>query len=327
MKPVVVTGATGFVGRHLVAALAAERRPVRTLVRRPPGAAVTGDVRVVSEGASVDELARALEGAAAVIHLAARVHVMREVDQDPLGAFRRVNVDLTRALAEAAIRSGVEAFVFASSVKVMGEASNGRFTEADDPRPVDPYGLSKLEAERALAGIASASSLKVTSLRFPLVYGPGVRANMLALLRAVDLGLPLPLGGIENRRSLLYTGNLAAAVSSVLARPAEGARAFFVSDDEDLSTPEIVRRLGRALDKPARLLPFPSRLLGAAARVGDRLPSWTRFPLRTAVVDRLAGSLAVDCGALRRETGYRPPFSVDEGLRQMALGYRQQAGF
>lgn len=326
-QPVVVTGSTGFVGKHLCATLAAAGIPVRALVRR--GAASSSAVHGIEHVTVRDEawespedLARILDGAEAVIHLAARVHVMDERDADPLSAFRRTNVALTRRLAEAASLARVPTFVFASSVKVMGEGAGNRFTESTEPRPSDPYGISKLEAEAALGEVAASSQLRVASLRFPLVYGAGVRANMLALIRAVDRGLPLPLGGIDNRRSLLFTGNLIEAVRAVLAKPPPRAQAYFVSDDEDVSTSELIHRIAKALGKPARLLPFPSTLLRGAARIGDRLPSWTRFPLRSAVIDRLTGSLSVDCGLLRRESGYVPRYSLDEGLRETVRWYQ-----
>lgn len=325
--PVVVTGASGFVGGHLCRTLAASGSVVRAVFRRPPeGELPSGVTAFVANPADPKELGRIVAGAGAVVHLAARVHIMRDHEVDPLSAFRGANVELTRKWAEAAARAGVQTFVFASSVKVMGEASGVPFKETDIPRPTDPYGISKLEAEQALREISRRTGLKTASLRLPLVYGAGVRANLRSMMRAIYRGVPLPLGGIQNRRSLLFTGNFCEAVAAVLGKPPSGAREYFVADNEDVSTPELVTRLAGAMERPVRLLPFPEQLMRMGAAVGDRLPLWTRFPLRTTALARLTGSLAVDCSLLRRESGYCPRFSVTEGLRATADWFRTTGG-
>ena len=321
---VLVTGASGFVGRWLSAWLAGRGTPVRGLVR--PGAAPLAEGVERAEAAGLDDraaVARALEGVDSVVHLAARVHVMRETAADPAAEFRRVNVEGTHALLEESAAAGVRAFAFASSVKAMGERSGDRpWTEADEPEPVDPYGVSKLEAERLVADYAD--RLHTTSLRLPLVYGPGMKGNMISLFRLVDRGLPLPLGGVRNRRSLAYVGNVAAAFEAALRAPAARGKVFFVSDGEDLSTPGLVRAIAAALGRPARLLPVPEWAFRAGGRVGD-LAGPLGFPLTTAAVGRLLGSLAVDISALRRACAFTPPFTVAQGLAETARWYRGAA--
>jgi nucleoside-diphosphate-sugar epimerase len=323
---VLVTGATGFVGAPVCRALREAGWTVRGLVR-PGSAAPPEGVEPAPAADLLDALAveRAVQGVDAVVHLAARVHVMRDAAADPLAEFRRVNVEGTRALAEAAGRAGATRFVFASSVKAMGESAPRPWTEADPPAPVDPYGVSKLEAERALFAAAAAHGMRAAALRLPLVYGPGVRANFLRLMQLADRGVPLPLGGVRNVRSLAYVENVAAAVLSVLGSD-DASGAFFVSDQDDVSTPELIRRIARALGRPARLLPVPPALFRAAGRVGDVAARIVPFPLTTAAVDRLLGSLAVDSSRLTRLAGYRPPFTLAEGIGRTAAWYRASRG-
>lgn len=321
-----VTGATGFVGAPVCRALLNAGWSVRGLVR-PGSAALPDGVEPAPAADLLDTLAveRAVAEVDAVVHLAARVHVMRDAAADPLAEFRRVNVDGTRALAQAAARAGATRFVLASSVKAMGESAPRPWTEGETPAPVDPYGVSKLEAERALAEVAARHGMRAAALRLPLVYGPGVRANFLRLMQLVDRGVPLPLGGVRNLRSMAYVENVAAAVVAVL--DADGASgAFFVSDQDDVSTPALIRQVARALGRPARLVPVPPVLFRAAGRAGDVVARVAPFPLTTAAVDRLLGSLAVDSSRLTREAGYRPPFTLAEGLDRTAAWYRASRG-
>jgi UDP-glucose 4-epimerase len=244
-----------------------------------------------------------LAGVDVIVHLAARVHVMREVAANPLEEFRRVNVAGTLNLARQAAAGGVKRFVYLSSVKVHGES--GTCTEMDSPAPADAYGLSKLEAERGLLGIAADTAMEVVTIRAPLVYGPSVRANFAALMRAVGLGVPLPFGAVDNRRSLVGLDNLVDFILTCTEHPAAANEVFLVCDGEDLSTADLVRRLARAMDRPARLIPVPpSLLLGAAAMIGRR-----------DVARRLLGSLCVDITKARQLLDWTPPVSVNEGLR------------
>jgi len=311
---VLVTGAAGFVGRALCPALAAAGHEVIAGVREgtaPPGAHAH---RTLGDLAGERPLDAAVAGIDAVVHLAARAHVMRETAADPLVLYRRANVDGTRRLAEAAARAGVSRFVLMSSIKVNGERTAIRpFTEDDPPAPADAYGISKREAEETLAAVASKTGLSAIALRVPLVYGPGVRANFLELLRLCDSAWPLPFGGIAgNRRSLIHLANLTDAIAVALVHPsADGV--YLVSDGEDLSTAALIRRLRAALGRPARLVPVPARLLDTLFRLLGK----------GALADRLCGSLAVDTGRIARDLGWRPPCTVDEGLAATVAWYRQ----
>lgn len=316
--PVVVTGATGFVGRALVAGLLREGVPVRAALRAdgPPARALPPEVErhVVGDLAADADWGGVLAGADGVIHLAARVHVMHDTAADPLAAFRAANVDGSERLARAAARAGVRRLVFASSIKVLGESTpRGRpFDEDAPPRPVDPYGVSKLEAELRLRAVAGTTALEVAILRPVLMYGPGVKGNLQRLAGWIRRGVPLPFASVDNRRSLLGVENFADALIRALSHPAAAGATFLVADGEDLSTPELVRRLAHAIGRPARLVPVPPavlRALGAALGRRDE-------------VARLLGSLQVDASRLRRELGWRPPVPLDAGLARMAAADR-----
>jgi nucleoside-diphosphate-sugar epimerase len=310
---VLVTGAGGFVGGALCAALAASSRRVRRAVRaNPPGA--SGAVAVGELGPATDWRS-ALEGVQCVVHLAARTHVLRETVADPLAEYRRVNVDATLRLAEQAREAGARRLVFMSSIKVNGEATRRPYTESDAPRPGDAYGVSKWEAEQALARAALASGLEIVVLRPPLLYGPQVRGNFLRLIELVARGTPLPLASIANRRSLLYVGNLADAVIAALDAPQAAGKTYLVSDGEDVSTPELVRALALALGVRPRLLPCPASVLHLASTLIGR-----RAEMR-----RLTGSLPVDSSAIRRELGWRPRYTLVRGLAETARWYHARA--
>jgi len=316
---VLVTGATGFLGGYVCRTLAEQGWRVRGLTR---GGALPPGVEAAPADGLEDEagLARAVAGADAVVHLAARVHVMRDAASDPLAEFRRVNVEGTRRLARAAGEAGVRRLVLASSVKAVGERTDAAWTDDVAPAPADPYGVSKLEAEEA---VLSGEGPDATVLRLPLCYGAGVRANLLRLFHLVARGRPIPLGGVRNRRSLAYGGNVGAAVATVLRTPGAAGERFFVSDGPAVSTPELVRAIGRALGREPRLVPLPQGLLRAAGRGGDLLARAIPFPLTTAAVDRLLGSLEVDSSRLARVTGQPPPFSLEQGLADTARWYRE----
>ncbi len=312
---VLLTGATGFVGRHTVPLLAAHGHRVRAALRTasegPWEPAVVGDI-----GPDTDWTA-ALADVDAVIHMAARVHVMRDTAADPLAEFRRVNTAGTIRLAEQAAAAGVKRFVFLSSIKAMVDESRPTpLDSATTPDPHSPYGVSKLEAERALAEIAARTGMEVAVIRPPLVYGPGAAGNMRALVKLVATGLPLPLGGIRNRRSLIYVGNLADAVVTVLEHPDAAGQTFLVQDGEPLSTADLVRAIAAALDRPARLIPVPQGLMAlGAALTGTR-----------AVFDRLAGTLTVDDSPIRDRLGWCPPHDLATGLRATAEWFKASRG-
>lgn len=261
---ILVTGSTGLIGNALVPLLLEAGCQVRATARSNASAAWVRHpaCTFAQHDMLSDDPARLVAGIDAIVHLAARVHVMRDRATDPLQENRRLNRDATLALARAAAAGSVRQFVFTSTVKVNGESTALQpFTEADKPDPHDAYAISKWEAETQLAELASNSTMGVTIFRTPLVYGPGVKGNFASLMRAVARGLPLPLGLIQNQRSLLYAGNLADAIVAALGQPATGTRTFLVSDGHDLSTPALVHAMAAAMGRPARLLPVPPALL------------------------------------------------------------------
>lgn len=304
---ILVTGASGFVGAPMCRRLLADGHHVVAAVRRDD-AFLPLDVearRVDPLGPDTDWRA-ALKGCDAVLHLAARAHVMRDRAADPLALFRAVNRDGAVRLAEQAVAADVGRFVFVSSIKVNGEVTpvDRPFRGDDEPAPVDAYGLSKAEAEAALAGIAVRTGLSLAVVRPPLVHGPGAKGNLAALMAVLARGVPLPLGAIANRRSLVGVDNLADALAFLAGRAEQGR--FLVRDDEDVSTPELIRRLARLLGRSACLPPVPVALLRLAGTLTGK----------SAAVARLTGSLVVDDGPLRA-LGWTPARSLDEGLAAM----------
>lgn len=297
-----VTGATGFVGAALCAELAQ-----RGIAYRPASRRLMAGHIAMGEIDGETDWSEALRRVEAIVHLAARVHVMSRSAAEDGDAFRRVNVAGTLNLARQAARAGVRRFVFLSTIKVNGETTDGRFpfTPDDPPDPHDAYARSKLEAEQGLMALGREGAMEVTVVRPPLVYGPGVKANFAAMMRWVERGVPLPLGAINNRRSLIYVGNLADLLIHATTHPAAANQVFLASDGDDLSTTELLRGLAQAMGKSARLLPVPPPLLAGAAKVVGRGD----------IADRLLGSLTVDIGKTRTLLAWTPPFSVAEGLR------------
>ena len=313
VRSFLVTGAGGFIGSALVKAL--DGHPVRRALRTPSATAQADDF-VCGDIGPDTEWQSALRDVDCVVHLAARTHVLRENTADPLAAYRSVNVDGTRRLAEQAAAAGVRRFVFLSSIKVNGESTSFRpFSTDDTPAPEDAYGISKLEAENALREIADRSGMEWVILRPPLVYGPGVKGNFLRLLNAVAKGVPLPLASIDNRRSLVYVGNLVDAITNCIHAPAAAGKTFLISDGEDLSTPELIRRLATAMGRSPRLLPCPPALLALAARLFGR----------EAAFRRLSGSLAVDISTLQQTLHWQPRYSTNQGFSATAQWYYRDA--
>ena len=308
---VLITGATGFIGRALCEGASGYRvrRATRSLGTSRPGAIAVGDITPDTDWR------RALENVQCVVHLAARTHVLHETASDPLSEYRRINVEGTLRLAEQASQMGVRRLVFMSSVKVNGESTQHPFTERDAPRPEDGYGISKWEAEQALARLAAATRLEVVVLRPPLVYGPHVKGNFLRLIETVARRMPLPLASISNHRSLLYVGNLVDAVLAAMESPHAAGRTYLLSDGEDVATPDLVRAMALALGVPPRLLPCPVPLLMLAGVLTGR----------RAAVARLTGSLQVDSTAARRDLEWRPRYTLAQGLAETARWYHARA--
>ena len=311
MPKALVTGATGFIGRVLCKSLMEKGWLVRGTARNPAGAVP------MPEGIEIEQIegigpntdwSKALKDADTVVHLAARVHVPREGPGNSLAAFRLINTMGTDRLARAAAASGVKRFVFVSTVKVNGEGRETPYTEKDEPGPEDPYGISKWEAEQALQEIADTTPLEVVILRPPLVYGPQVKANFLSLLKWVRRGVPLPLGGVKNRRSLIFVGNLVEAILTCMTQPGAANQTYLVKDGEDVSTPELIRRVAKALEVRARLFPVPPALLRMAGGLAGK----------SAAVERVAGSLTVGDSKICRELGWKPGYTMDQGLRETA---------
>lgn len=251
-----------------------------------------------------NDWAVALAGCDAVVHLAARVHVMNDTEQDPLERYRATNTEATLNLARQAAQAGVKRFVFISTIKVNGEGRDAPYRETDAPGPEDAYAISKWEAEQGLLRIAADTGLEVVILRPPLVYGPGVKANFLRLLRTVERGWPLPLGAIRNRRSLLYLGNFVDAIRLCVEHPAAAGQTFLLDDGEAVSTPDLVRAVAHAIKRPARLLWVPVSMLEfMGALLGKRVS-----------VSRLTGSLWVDSSLIRSRLNWTPPYSMEAGL-------------
>lgn len=309
-----ITGANGFVGSALCLRLRKEGKSVREVVRTLTPQ-MLGNGHAIGALSSTTDWQTALKEVHEIVHLAARVHVMDDQSADPLTEFRRVNVEGTAHLARQAAAAGVRRFVFLSSVKVNGEATQEGhpFAVSDMPAPEDPYGVSKHEAEQLLRQIAEETGMEVVIIRPPLVYGPGVKANFASMMRWLSRGIPLPLAAVtHNRRSLVALDNLVDLIVTCLVHPAAANRTFLVSDGEDLSTAELLRRMGRALGRPARLFAVPVPLL----KVGADLVH------KPGIYQRLCGSLQLDISKTRELLGWTPPLSVDEGLRQAAKGFR-----
>lgn len=304
-----VTGATGFVGTALVSRLVSEGWPgVRTATRRKADRERAGvEEMIVGELAPDTDWRRAVAGRECVVHLAGRVHVMREQSRDPLAEFRRANVEATLNLARQAAEAGVSRFLFLSTVKVNGE--HGSYSDADPPAPEEPYGVSKNEAELGLRALARKTGMQLVIIRPPLVYGPGVKANFRALIRAVDRGIPLPLGAIRTRRSLLALDNLVDFIVKCAQHTAAVNETFLVSDGEDLTVTDLIRRLARAMGRPARLIPVPASVLMRLAELAGK----------RAVAEKLLCALLIDSSRARRLLEWAPPISVDEGLRRTVI--------
>ncbi|WP_317847626.1 UDP-glucose 4-epimerase family protein [Pseudomonas sp. HTZ2] len=313
---ILLTGITGFVGRAVARRLLQDGHRLRAAVRRnSPGD--FDDIEVVKFDQLEDhDWSTALERQDVVVHCAARVHVMNEQSQDPLSEFRRVNVEGTLNLARSAARVGVKRFVFISSIKVNGEGTlPGKLFFADSVvSPLDPYGISKREAEEQLLALADVSGMEVAIIRPVLVYGPGVKANFLSMMGWLERGIPLPFGAIHNKRSMVALDNLVDLISICVLHPAAANQIFLVSDGEDLSTTQLLQRTANALGRRAHLIPVPAWILILIARLFGK----------SAVAQRLCGSLQVDIQKTRLLLGWTPPMSVDQALSKTARNFLER---
>lgn len=315
---VLLTGANGFVGRGLLERMSAlPNLELVAALRRPVSGFPEYVTSLQVSGLGPDtDWQEGLNEIGAVIHSAARVHVMHDTSSEPLAEFRKVNVDGTLNLARQAAAAGVRRFIFISSIKVNGEgtAVGAPYFADAHPAPAGPYGISKMEAEQGLRALAGETGMEVVIIRPVLVYGPGVKANFLSMMCWLHKGVPLPFGAIDNRRSLVSLDNLMDLIVTCIDHPGAANQTFLVSDGEDLSTSELLHRMGTALGKPARLLPIPSGFLETcAAMLGKQ-----------ALSQRLCGSLQVDISKTRELLGWTPPLSVDDGLRKTAKHFLEQ---
>ncbi|MDD2101074.1 UDP-glucose 4-epimerase family protein [Pseudomonas putida] len=316
-QTILLTGATGFVGGAILkrlhdekkhSVMVAVRHESRSLARSVP------QIRIGSLDGSTNWEGHFVDSGV-VIHSAARVHVMNDVEADPLAAFRKVNVEGTLNLARQAADAGIRRFIFISSIKVNGEGTEHgvSYTAEDSPAPMDPYGISKMEAEQGLRKLAAETAMEIVIIRPVLVYGPGVKANFLNMMRWLDRGIPLPFGAIHNSRSLVALDNLVDLIVTCIDHPAAANQTFLVSDGEDLSTTALLSKMAKALNKPARLIPIPSWMLqGVAGLLGKK-----------GLSQRLCGSLRVDISKTRSLLGWIPPRSVDEALANTAKHFRE----
>lgn len=313
---VIVTGAAGFIGaRFCQALLDASIKTVGCVMSADESASLpAGVVPYVAGGITGEtDWEPVLQKEDVIVHLAARVHVMRESAVDPLAEFRKVNTAATVNLARQAAAAGAKRFVFMSTVGVNGnDSGNDAYTETATPQPHNDYSLSKYEAEHQLLALSRETGMEVVILRAPLVYGPGNPGNFLTLLKIVSRGIPLPLKSVQNVKSFLYVGNLVSALQVCCVHPAAAGETLLVSDSEYISTPELLRKLATALGRPSRLFPFPLKLLKIGARLAGK----------SAALERLTASLAIDSSKIRKHLGWTPPFTLDEGIRKTADWYK-----
>lgn len=313
---IAITGATGFLGCSLLRKLSSRYEVVALVRNEPTFRLVDVEYRICGDLSPRQEWTKQLTGVDVVIHTAARAHVLNETAINPLAAYRTLNVESTLNLASQAAFQGVERFIFLSSIGVHGATTkvNEALQAEDALKPHNAYSTSKMEAELGLYEIAKDTGMEVVCIRPPLVYGPGVKGNFHSMLKWLSRGIPLPLGAIHNTRSLVGIDNLVDLIITTIDHPAAANQTFLVSDDEDLSTTDLLCRLGKALQKPARLLPFPTTVLEVAAQlVGKKT-----------VAKQLLGNLQVDISRTKKVLGWSPSVSVDKGLQKTANWFLSQ---
>lgn len=311
---ILLTGVNGWIGTHLSNRLVVQQHQIFGTIRCCGCiTAIPSKVKplvIPSIGPNTD-WSKVLTNIDIVIHLAGRAHIMNDKEPEPLNAFRTINTDGTNRLARTAANMGVKRFIFISTIKVNGEDSPAAYTEKDSSDPQDPYGISKWEAEQILSNISAKTDMETVIIRPPLVYGPAVKANFLRLLHLVYQGIPLPFASINNRRSLIYIGNLVDVIATCIKHPNAGNQTFLVSDQDDVSTPDLIRSISSAMGKSDRLFPFPPNILSLLATVARKKELY----------DRLCGSLPVDASAISKKLSWKPPFSLEEGIANTVEWY------
>ncbi len=315
---ILITGATGFIGQRLTAELLAQTTHRITVLTRKHKTHLPSKVRtiLIDSIENISNYAQQLSGIDVIIHLAARVHRMDDTARNTYPAYKAINMDSTLRLANQAAAAGVKRFIYISSIKVNGESTETGhpFKAEDPPHPMDPYAISKYESECALLQLSQSSGMETVIIRPPLVYGPGVKANFMKLMRLVSRGLPLPLGAVENRRSLVSIDNLIDLIRLCIDHPDAANQVFLVSDDHDLSTTELLRCIATGMNRPIRLIPFPTPLLRLAAKLFGR----------NDIANRLFGNLEVDISKTKTLLGWQPVKTPEEAIRQTAQSYLHQ---
>lgn len=319
MKSILLTGPTGFIASHLIPYLTQQPGEIRAAFRNP-SKPLPPNLTPIPVG-NIDgntDWQDALKGTDTVIHLAARAHILHDSTPNPEAEFLKVNTEGTANLVRQSIQAGVRHFIFISSIGAMATLSERPLTENSPCQPDTPYGRSKLQAEKALIDLASQSSMTWTILRPTLVYGQGNPGNMERLVKLVSRGLPLPFGLVKNRRSFVYVGNLVEAIATCVTHPNAKNQIFLVTDGQDLSTPELIRKIAHHLGRPCHLLPVPPSLLRLAGDLGDTAEHLLKrpIPLNSSAIDRLLGSLPVDSRHIQTTLNWQPPYTIDQGLSQ-----------
>jgi nucleoside-diphosphate-sugar epimerase len=313
---VLITGADGFVGKVLCSEFVSLGWKVRASVRSlNKSENFIGEIEIVETGSIGPDTnwENAITGIEYIVHLAGRVHVSADSSSDPLTEFRKVNTAGTEKLARSAASSGARRFIFMSTVKVNGEGKAGSYVEDDVPDPKDPYGISKWEAEKKIIEISRKTGMEVVIIRAPLVYGPGVKANFLKLLKAVDKGIPMPIKAINNRRSMIYLYNLTDLIVKCMTDKKASGKTYLASDGEDVSTAELVKYLSTSLGRDLLLFKFPLSLIKLVGKLTGHSEQ----------IEKLTESLTIDSSLIRKELGWIPPFTLAQGLKETVLWYKK----
>ena len=315
LERILVTGANGFLGSNLCKVLKKQQLNITAVMRNADLSIMADDYFLVGDINSSTDWSSVLINVDVVFHIAARVHLMLDAASDPLTEFRCVNTAGTEHLARSAAANGVRRLVYVSSIKVNGEETfcSRSYSEQNVPAPLDPYGVSKWEAEQALHRVANETGLEVVIIRSPLVYGAGVKANFLSLLNAVNKSLPLPVGSIDNRRRMIYVGNLVDALITCARHPAAAGQTYLVSDAESVSTPNLIRNLAKVLGRRCFVFSFPIFILRFLAKLLGK----------SKAVDRLTQSLEIDSSKIYNELSWKPPYTMQQGLQATADWYLQ----
>ncbi len=316
MPNVLVTGADGFVGKALCAEMVSRGWNIRAAVRTKEKINnLPGEIQIIETGpiGPDTEWRDALNNVDAVVHLAGRAHIMDDSSSDPLLEYRIVNTAGTECLAKAAAGKGIRRFIFMSTIKVNGEGGTDPYNENDTPNPKDPYSMSKWEAEIKLTEISSQTGMEIVIIRAPLVYGPGVKANFLKLLKAVDKGIPMPFAGMNNCRSMIYLYNLADLIIKSMTDPKAAGKTYLASDCEDVSTADLIRNISKVMGRNSRLFYLPLSVLKLLGNITGHADE----------IDRLTGSLTVDASLVKSELNWTPPFTLIQGLKETAEWYKR----